>query len=171
MKKLSKILIVLAVCTVVSPAMADAPGNAGVDKHQRFKKMHGMVLRKHVGLDEAKAKEVEKVFERFSPRMRSLHGEMRAAKEELSQLVKSDSNDQKAYASVVAKLRKLHQATGQLREEQISAVAKKLQPKEQAKLLLALGHMKRKFHGKGHGCEHHGKGRGDRLPEVKKPIK
>lgn len=122
-----------------------APPTAEVQ--ERVKKMRGKVLREKLGLSEEKAKKVEAIFDALEPERRKVREEVRAARKQLRELLKADSDDQPAYDAALAKLREATKKTVALRDKQFEALKKELTPKEQAKIVHQLAKLRKKVHG------------------------
>ncbi len=171
-KALSIVGIAIAALFLALPLQAQPRGAGGgqtpspAQVERKLKKVRARVLREHVGLSEEQAVKVEAIIERFAPQSRKLEQRMRDAKETVRYLFETDSNDQKAYAKALAKLRRSQKAKQKLRDRQFEEIQKVLLPKQQAKLLFALKKMqkrvrqemrRRKRQAKGQG---QGRGRG-----------
>jgi len=145
MTYLRSLLAVLIGSLIASPAWAEPPDGPPGKQLERFNKMRGKLLRKKVGLSEAKAAKVEAVFKTFAPLRKKLRKTVRGARKDLRQLFKSDSDDQAAYRVALTKLRNANKAMQQLNDKQYGQVEKILTPKEQAKLLRAMQRVRRKM--------------------------
>ena len=180
-KALSIIGIAIAALFLVLPAQAQ-PGGAGGGQtpspaqiEKKLQKVRARLLREHVGLSEEKARKVEAIFDHFAPRAREIEARVRDAKETLRYLFETDSNDQKAYADALAKLRRSKEAMQTIRARQFEEIQKILLPKQQAKLLFALKKMQRRVRqamkqqqqGKGQGK---GRGQGQRQGQGRPPA-
>ncbi|GEM_PF-2771288 len=147
--------IAAIVCALAIPAIASAvpPGddykNERKAKRAKFiKKMkqhRAKMLRTKIGLSEAKAARVERVMDKFHVKKRELKKEMRANHQALRQLLKSDSQDQRAYGVAVDGIVASRAQLAKLHDKQIAALRRVLTPKEQAKMLIAMHKMKRRF--------------------------
>ena len=107
-----------------------------------------MVLRKRVGLSDEVAEKVEQTHQKFSQERRSLHRRMWQSKRALKLLLKSGSNDEKAFSVAVQRLLDGRREMEQLRRRKFEAIRKHLTSKEQAKLLMAMQRMRRRMHKK-----------------------
>mgnify|MGYP007107012018 CR=1 FL=1 len=114
--------------------------------HEKIRKIWAKTLRKRVGLSEAVARKVEKTQERFSQERRSLRRGMGQSKRALRMLLKSGSEDEKAFSLAVQRLLDGRRALEQLRRRQFEAMRQHLTSKEQAKLLMAMHRMRRRIH-------------------------
>lgn len=120
-------------------------------RHEHMKQMRGNMLRQRVGLDDEKAKQVEAAFDRFDKEHFALRKNVHTARKKIQALLKSDSEEQQAYLAALKELRLAHDKLHSLRQRQMDSIDKVLTPKQRAKVLVSLHHMKRK-HGKGpHG--------------------
>jgi hypothetical protein len=116
--------------------------------HEKIRKIWAEVLRKRVGLSEAVARKVEQTHERFSKERRSLHRRMWQSKRALKMLLKSGSDDEKAFSVAVQRLLDGRREVEQLRRRKFEAMRKHLTSKEQGKLLMAMHRMRRRIHKK-----------------------
>ncbi len=164
MKTMMKTLAMVLVLGLSLPALAQfgmgGPGGPGMGKGEpnpeRMKAFRAKALREAVGLDEAKATEVEKVLDGFHERRFELHQTLRDNMKQLRALLKEDSNDQEAYAALLDAMRVAHEEMKTLQDEQMEALRSVLTPKEQAKMILTMKQFKKKAgkfmkgrHGKG----------------------
>lgn len=111
----------------------------------RLKQIRAQMLRKRVGLDEATAARVEAVFESHKQERNQQQQRLRNNRKAIMDLVKSDSNDQAAYARAIAEERGAEQALARIRNAQTDELAKILTPKQQAKLTLALRQLQKRL--------------------------
>ncbi len=140
-------------------AFAEPPRGPPRDPAKReahFQEMRGKLLRDKVGLAEADAKRAEAVFAQFDKTRKELHQRMRAAHKQLKEMLKTDVNDDVSYTQLVDTMTASFREMQELRQKEFDALRKVLTPKQQGKLLFALGKMMR--HGKhfGHGGRGHG---------------
>lgn len=126
-------------------AKPKGPHDKRAQVEQRIKQARGEILRKHVGLDDAKAKEVEAILDKHAPERKKLQGQMREARKTVRALLQADSNDQAAYARAIADYRSAEKKLDALREKEYDELAKKLTPKQQAKLVVAIRKMQGKI--------------------------
>jgi Spy/CpxP family protein refolding chaperone len=112
---------------------------------KRIAKMRAKLLRKRMGLDEAKAKKVEALFKQFRKKRRTARKAVGSARKGLNELLRSKSGDQAAYRSAIEKLRQAHDAMHNLRNNEWQALSREMTPKQQAILLRALGKMQRRM--------------------------
>lgn len=110
---------------------------------QRMNQIRARVLRERVGLDDAKAKQVERIMDKYEPERRKHHRQMREHMKQLSTLVDADSNDQKAYERALEGIRAGDKQAQELREKELGELAKVLTPKQRAKLTVSIRQMKR----------------------------
>lgn len=155
----------LLAAVVAVPLVASArhgEGRRGPPTEQERERFHGKmkqrmakVLRERVGLDEARAKQVEAIFERRRQQGRALHEQLRTHREALRKLLEADSSDQAAYQRALDGLQAAHKALRAHREQGIAEARRVLTPKEQAKLLRAMHRMgKHRFGPHGRGGPH-----------------
>jgi Spy/CpxP family protein refolding chaperone len=112
---------------------------------KRAKKLRDRLLRKRLGLDEAKAKKVEAILRDFMDQRRAANRKMREARRKLRELFEKDSDDQKAYKAAIATFRAARKELHQVQERQFDALAKELNPKQQAVLTRELMKMRRRM--------------------------
>ncbi len=118
------------------------------EAREKFRKTLAEVLRKRVGLSDEVAEKVEQTHQKFSQERRSLHRRMWQSKRALKLLLKSGSNDEKAFSVAVQRLLDGRREMEQLRRRKFEAIRKHLTSKEQAKLLMAMQRMRRRMHKK-----------------------
>lgn len=148
---------------LLSPMWASArPGGRGEHSeqdrqrfHAKMKERMAKMLRQEVGLDEARAKQVEAIFEGRHKAARQLHEQLRTHRQALRALLEADSNDQAAYQKALDGIEAGHKALRAHREEGIAQARRILSPKEQAKLLRAMHQRGKHRMGRG-GRGHHG---------------
>jgi len=148
------------------PEGADRPRRGELKK--RMEAARAKLLREVVGLEEARAVEVEEVLRRFHPERKKLKTELRKHKKAVRALLKADSDDEQAYEDALAGVDAAHKALEQLREAENDEVKRLLSAKERAKLYGGMNRMRRHLHrafkrhrrgGKGGGM---GRGHGPR---------
>ena len=148
-KTIIRILPLVLVTGVALPAAAqggdDLPPQKRAQVQKRLQQIRDRILRQQVGLDEKKAREVEAVLKRAQKERRKIQRRVRENRRKLRQLLKNDSNDQKAYAAAIRELRKAQNDLHKLKNREFDELAKRLAPKEQAKLVQALQRAKRKM--------------------------
>ena len=143
-QKLSWLVFGLAVALAAPSAWAQkGPNRAKVE--QRIEKIRGEVLRKRVGLDDAKAKQVEKLLDKYEPQRRAAQQQMQEKQRTLGALLKADSNDQQAYKSAIKGYRDAERKLRTVRDKEFDEIAKLITPKQQAKLVVALRKMQAKI--------------------------
>lgn len=140
--------------TVAAPAVA-RPGQPGAAAQSRaakrariearLKQIRGAILRKRVGLDEKRAKQVENILDRYKPQRQALQKKLRTHRQAIGRLLKADSNDQNAYRREIAGWRSARRQLDALRVREINDVSRLLTPKQQAKLAVALRRMQRRL--------------------------
>jgi len=113
---------------------------------KRFRKKRGEILRRRVGLSGSKVAQVEAILDKHTASHRKLAYELRRSRRTLGRLLRSDSDDQQAFASALAALQRTAQAKQQLRQTEFGELQQVLTPKEQAKLLRTLNIIRRKLH-------------------------
>ena len=112
---------------------------------KKMKKIRSKILRKRVRLDEETLARVEAIFESFDGQRRELHMAKKETMKALRQLVKSDSEDQEAYATLILAMKQAQDGLRQLKEEERAQLAEVLTPKQQAKLMMALHKLKKRM--------------------------
>jgi Spy/CpxP family protein refolding chaperone len=131
----------ISIAAVARPAFA-APEDKREDKRakveQRLKQARHDVLRKEVGLDEAKAKAVEAVLDKYNAERKQLKGEVRGQREALKKLLDQNSNDDGAYTKALKALRESQKKLANIQDREIDELQKMLTPKQQAKFVRAL---------------------------------
>ena len=181
---LSILMVAVALPTMVLAGPRGPGGARGADRgaaegqdggrmeahHAKMKARFAEVLRKDVGLQEDRAKQIEAIFARQHQGARATHEAMRSHHEALRALLESDSNDQAAYAKALEGIQKGREAMQQQRKAGLDEARKLLSPKEQAKLLRSMHEGRRKmmergFGRGGHGKGHHGRGGPEGGPE------
>lgn len=143
-----RIVPVALALSLAAPALARR-GNAA-QRHaqiaQRLERIRGAVLRKRVGLDERKARAVERILDSHQAERRRLSRVMHTERRALAGLLKQNSNNQAAYARAIQRLRRAELARQSLKQREFTQIARVLTPKEQAKLLIALRRMQARLH-------------------------
>ena len=144
-------------CECDGPGECDCPfkGEKGAKMREKMKQFRGKVLREKLGLPEDRAAKVEAVLDGFMEQRHKLKEEMHAEMKTVKELLKSESNDMDAYETAVTNLMAVRTKMEALHTQQFEELREILNPKEQAKVLLALRKMHRKAKGKFRG----GKGR------------
>jgi Spy/CpxP family protein refolding chaperone len=137
------IVPVALVLSLAAPAFAQAKSAAGQRAQiaQRLERIRGEILRKRVGLDEQKARAVERILDSHETERRRLGRAARTQRRALAALLKQDSNDQAAYARAIQGLRGAEIQQQALKQREFSQIARLITPKQQAKLLIALRQM------------------------------
>jgi Spy/CpxP family protein refolding chaperone len=143
-QKLSWLAIGLAVALAAPTAFAQPKANRA-KVQERIKKLRSEVLRKHVGLDEAKAKQVEKLLDKYEPQRQAAQQQMRQKQRTLGALLKADSNDQQAYKNAIKGYRDADKKLRSVRDKEFDEISKLITPKQQAKLVVALRKMQAKI--------------------------
>ena len=133
----------------LTPAFARGDGDGHrkphPEMHKRMIKKRGKLLQRHLDLSEEKLQEVETILQNYDPQRGDLHKEKRAAHQNMRDLLQNDSNDQAAYKESLDQLRKAQEGLQRLRRAEMAELAQVLDPKEQARLFLALKKMKKRF--------------------------
>ena len=136
--------LVLGLCVALaSPTAFAQPNRAKVEA--RIKELRTDVLKKHVGLDDAKAKQVEKVLDKYEPQRQAAQKDMREKQRTLKALLAADSNDQNAYKNAIKGYRDADKKLRSVRDKEFDEIAKLITPKQQAKLVVALRKMQAKI--------------------------
>ena len=144
MRKLHAALLLLLLSLFTAGARAEPgePDEHGEGRHarmeRRMRRIHDRLLRDGVGLDEAKAKKIDGILDKYAPERKKLHEELGRQKRALHELVRSDSDDEKAYAAALAGLRKAKKAMQALRDKQTAEIEKQLTPRQQARLMIVM---------------------------------
>jgi len=140
------VIALLAVCLAPLPAIAGPKGPA--DKRAKIEarraEVRGRILRE-VGIDEKKGDEVEKVLRKYEPERMKLTREQRAHKLAIRDLLRKNSDDDKAYKKALDGLRSTRRKLHAVQEKELDELAKLLTPKQQAKLYAALQRLRRKL--------------------------
>ncbi len=168
MKTMIRLTLVALVLGLALPAQAQfgphGKGRGGPpspEKMEKMKEFRAKALRETVGLDEAKAAEVEKAMDAFHQRRFELHQTMRDNMKNLKALLKEDSNDQEAYANALETLHATQEEMQKLHGEQMAAFKDILTPKEAARMLVTM----KRFMGKAKNFKHGKGGRGMGPPD------
>ena len=114
---------------------------------ERMKQLRKRILEDEIGLDAQRAAKVSKILESFDATRRKARQRAKQARRALRQLVRSDSDDQEAFRAAIDEMQAANKATQVVRVQQFTALKKLLTPKQQAKLLLALGRLKKRARG------------------------
>ena len=152
MKKLHPWFL-MAVLSLSATAAHAEEGSAdpGERRHmrmeQRMRRITDRVLRRDVGLDEAKTTKIQAILEKYAPERKKLHEELGRQKRALRDLIEDDSADEKAYADALAGLKKAKKALQALRDKQVAEVEKQLTPRQQARLMLSLKKARHRMEG------------------------
>jgi Spy/CpxP family protein refolding chaperone len=142
-------------------------GEMGPDMDDgRFQKMQGRLLREKVGLTEDEAAKVEAVFAKGRDAHKKVRTQMGEAQKALHELLKADSNDMAAYTKAINAMESSKAEMEKLMDSHKAEISKILNPKQQAKLMMAMHHLMKKAHRGGHKGHrghggHHGDGPGD----------
>lgn len=118
-------------------------------KMEKVKHLRGKLLRGKVGLDDARAAQVEEILDANREDHRALRQEVRAQTRALRALVESDSDDQSAYAEAIAALKAAKDDMRALRAAKHDQLAELLSPREQATLMLTMKRVKGHMHRRG----------------------
>lgn len=143
------LFLLLAVLLVSSGALAQPKGKGPKGEERRAKmeerlnQIRSRVLREKVGLDEAKAKQVEQILNKYEPERVKQRQAVRESAKALSELIDKDSNDQKAYERALLGMRTADKKLAELRDKELQELAKVLTPKQQAKLVISIRQMRR----------------------------
>jgi Spy/CpxP family protein refolding chaperone len=143
---------------VTRPAAAQGRGHAAKSQEEkrarvqkRLAQVRERILKKEVGLDDAKAAAVEKIFAKYQPVRQKLVKEQREHRQAIRKLLKQNSDDQTAYKKEVSALRAVQKKLRALGEQQADELSKVLTPKQQAKLIAALQRLRRVLNRQGGG--------------------
>jgi Spy/CpxP family protein refolding chaperone len=146
MRRLRWLLVVLASLAfgVTSVAPASAQPAIKADKGgRRIDKLRQRLLRDRMGLDEAKAGQVETILRDHIKQRRAAQGKMRSAQLKLRDLLRADSSDQAAYGKALGEVEKAHNDVERLRKKHFTELRALLSPKQQAQLIHAMHKIKR----------------------------
>ncbi len=147
-------------CECAGPGDCDCPfkGEKGAQMREKMREFRGKVLREKLDLPEERAAKVEAVLDGFMEQRHKLKQEMRTQMKAVKELLKAESNDMDAYDAAVTNLMSVRSQLEALHAQQFEELREILNPKEQAKVLLALRKMHRKAKGKfrGKGRKHRG---------------
>jgi Spy/CpxP family protein refolding chaperone len=140
------LLALLTVCLAPRSAIAEPKGR--VDKKSKLEARRAQVrarILREVGIDQKKGDAVEKVLRKYEPERQKLMREQRAEKLALRDLLRSNSDDDKAYKKALDGLRSARRKLHTVQEKELDELAKLLTPKQQAKLYAALQRLRRKL--------------------------
>lgn len=132
------------------PALKQKPPEAKAEakppseeKVKRAEARRRELLKKRVGLSDDKAKKVEAIVRKHGEQQRALKQNVRKARVELRKLLRDESDDQQAYERALGELEAAHRSLQDLRQKRFADLKGALTPKEQAKLLAAMGKVRR----------------------------
>lgn len=139
-RRISLLLATLMTLLVCLPAGAQprGPGAKRAKIEARMKEVRGKVLRKDVGLDDQRAKRVERILDKYTPQRRKLKKQERMHTKTLRALIQADSDDQPAYKRSIDGFRSTKNQLHALQNREYAELAKQLTPKQQAKLYVAI---------------------------------
>ena len=112
---------------------------------KRLARLRHRVLKNKVGLDDKQIEQVLSIFEAQQAQRHAYEKQIKASRQAMRALFKANSDDQAAFAAHMDTLQSSYRGIAELRDEQLTAIRKVLQPKEQAKLLRAMELVKRKL--------------------------
>ncbi len=116
-------------------------------RRARIRSKRARLLRKRLGLDEARARKVEALFDEHAAAKKKSRREMRTARRAVAKLLRQDSDDQDAYRAALDRLSLATSALVTLRRDHIKRLRTVLTPKEQARLMRMMAraarHMRR----------------------------
>jgi Spy/CpxP family protein refolding chaperone len=124
------------------PEEAEKPLTAA---QQRAAERRRALLQKRVGLDEQKAAEVVAIVQKHTAAQRQVRQKVRDARKRMRELLRTDSNDEQAYASALSDLEAAHSALNELRQKRFEELEQVLTAREQAKLLTTMGKVRREL--------------------------
>lgn len=104
-------------------------------KLRRLKRKRARILRRKLGLDEARASRLEMLFDEHAEQQRQARVELRRARKQLRRLLREDSDDQAAYKAALDELQAADRRAATLRDTHLSQLREVLTPKEQALLM------------------------------------
>lgn len=111
----------------------------------RIKQVRRRILKQEVGLDDKKAEEVEKVFDKYEPERQKLNKQLREQRIALRDLLKENSDDQAAYKKALEAFRATQKKLKAVTDREVEEISKLLTPKQQAKLMAALQRLRKRL--------------------------
>ncbi len=111
---------------------------------QRLRELRKRVLRQNVGLDEKKAERVERILDESAPKRKKLKKHVHHHQQIVMHLLQADSDDERAYVSALTEIRRAQVKMHELEQQEFEALSKQLNPKQLARLMVALHQMKKK---------------------------
>lgn len=126
-----------------SAAAKPPPKDHRAKIEERMKQVIERVLKEEVGLNDAKAKQVQELFAKQNAEQAKLRQELQNAEQALSTLVEGDNADEKAYANALKELRAKQNAVHTARNKHQDQMGKLLTSKQHAKLLHSLQKLER----------------------------
>ncbi len=114
--------------------------------HARIAAMRAELLRKEVGLDDKRAKRVEALLKTHEAQRRALERRLRGHTRAMHLLLRSGSDDQKAYKRAIDGVLAARRDLSNHRTKEFTTLRSVLAPKEQAQLLMGLQRLKRRAH-------------------------
>jgi hypothetical protein len=112
----------------------------------RIQELRAQVLRQRVGLPESTALNAERILNQFDTPRHELRKSMFAQRRALKELIRQNSDDERAYRDGVEKLLTLRKQMQALRDRELEELRKILSAKEQAKLVMAMHHIGKRIH-------------------------
>ena len=109
---------------------------------KKIVELRGRLLREMVGLNDARAKQVEQVLQSFDDEHQTYSAMLDAAQRKMRSLLDEKSEDDHAYAKAVEDVRIAHDYLHQVRDRQFRAMQKVLAPREQAMFFESLGKLR-----------------------------
>ena len=125
------------------PPQAKPEAKPAAEKVKRAEARRRELLKKRVGLSDDKATKVEAITRKHGAQQRTLKQNVRKARVQLRQLLRDESDDQQAYEGALRELEAAHRSLQDLRQKRFEDLKQALTPKEQAKLLAAMGKVRR----------------------------
>ena len=136
---------------VSAQARGDRPGAQNPNHRgkrqwrQKMRQKRGKLLRQRLGLAEQQAVRVERVLDSYRAKTKPLRKEMRAAWRSVRQLLKSGSDDQRAYGEALKKIERARARVLTLHQAQRRELKPLLTPKQQIQLMVAHKRMRHRM--------------------------
>ena len=160
MKLIRVLLCTLALCVsviTVSPPATPQPNGEVRKGNKRMAKLRKRLLKKKVGLTDEEIARVTAIAEAQQDERRALEKTIGASRRELGRLIRSESDDQDAYAKHLDALQVAYRGMDALRDKQVTALREVLEPSKQAKLFRAMEIVKRRLERKRRGRRKRGR--------------
>ena len=119
---------------------------------ERAKEIRGRLLKEKLGLDEDGASQIENILDRYQKLFRALKNKMRMTKRALKTTIHKGGVSNDEIRAAVTSLRAVRKEMFDLRERQLDEVLPLLNPIQQAKFVIVLDKIKKRFRDK---ARHH----------------